>query len=42
MARFVRDPNRVNYTIEQNGKEYNYRLANRSQVIFTNLMELLF
>lgn len=41
MARFIQDPSRLNYTIQQQGKEYQLRLTNRSQVIFTNLMNLL-
>jgi hypothetical protein len=41
MPRFVKEAERLNYTIQQSGKEYNVRLANRSQVIFTNLMNLL-
>lgn len=41
MARFVREPERLNATIQQAGKEYNLRLANRAQVVFTNLMNLL-
>lgn len=41
MARFITDPSRLNFTIQQQGKEYQLRLANRSQVIFTNLMNLL-
>ena len=41
MARFEDDPNRVNYTIQQKGKEYNLRLLQRSQTIFTTLLNLL-
>lgn len=41
MARFIRDPNRVNFTIQQRGKEYNLRLAQRAQAIFTTLLNLL-
>lgn len=41
MARFEFDPNRVNYTIQQKGKEYNLRLLQRSQTIFTTLLNLL-
>jgi len=41
MARFVQDPNRLNFTIQQQGKEYQLRLTQRSQVIFSNLMNLL-
>lgn len=41
MPRFVRDPNRVNYTIEQKGKEYQSRLAVRAQATFGTLRNLL-
>jgi hypothetical protein len=41
MARFVFDPTRLNYTIQQQGKEYNLRLLQRSQTIFTTLLNLL-
>lgn len=41
MARFSLDPNRVNYTIQQKGKEFNLRLLGRAQSIFTNLLGLL-
>jgi hypothetical protein len=41
MARFVTDPDTLNFTIHQQGKEYQLRLTNRSQVIFSNLMNLL-
>ncbi len=41
MARFVKDPNRINYPIQQSGKEYNLRLLGRAQSIFTNLLGLL-
>jgi hypothetical protein len=41
MARFTRDPNRVNFTVEQEGKEYNLRLLYRSQANFTTLLNLL-
>lgn len=41
MARFVRDPNRTNYTLQQRGKEYNLRLVQRAQAIFTTLLNLL-
>ena len=39
--RFVVDPARLNFTLQQSGKEYNLRLAQRAQVLFTNLMNLL-
>jgi hypothetical protein len=41
MARFQYDPNRVNYTVQQQGREYQLRLAQRSQAIFTALLEML-
>jgi hypothetical protein len=41
MARFQFDPTRLNYTIQQSGKEYNLRLTQRSQTIFTTLLNLL-
>jgi hypothetical protein len=41
MPRFVRDPNRLNYTPQQEGKEFNLRLVQRASAIFTNLMNLL-
>lgn len=41
MPRFVPDPNRLNYTLQQQGKEYNLRLVQRASAIFTNLMNLL-
>lgn len=41
MPRLVLDPNRLNRTLQQRGKEYNLRLATRAQSIFTNLLNLL-
>jgi hypothetical protein len=41
MARFERDPARVNYTVSQTGQEYNLRLLQRAQPIFTTLLNLL-
>ena len=41
MPRFVRDPNRLNYTVSQTGKEYNLRVLQRAQPIFTTLLNLL-
>jgi hypothetical protein len=41
MARFAYDPNRLNYTVQQQGREYQLRLAQRSQAIFTALLNLL-
>jgi hypothetical protein len=39
--RFVNDPDRLNHTVEQSGKEYNLRLIQRTQSIFKNLIDLL-
>lgn len=41
MARFVLDPNRLNFNTFRSGKEYNLRVLQRAQVIFTNLLNLL-
>ena len=41
MARFQRDPNRINYTLSQSGREYNLRLLQRAQAIFSGLLNLL-
>ena len=41
MARFQRDPSRINYVVSQSGKEYNLRLLQRAQPIFTTLLNLL-
>jgi hypothetical protein len=41
MARFTVDPNRQNYTTVQSGREYNLRLLQRAQPIFTQLLNLL-
>jgi len=41
MPRLVKDTSRLNQTIQQQGKEYNLRLAQRAQSIFTNLLNLL-
>jgi hypothetical protein len=41
MARFERDPDRKNFTVEQKGKEYNQRLLFRSQAVFSTLLSLL-
>jgi hypothetical protein len=41
MPRFVNDSDRLNHTIQQQGKEYQLRLATRAQTIFTNLLNLL-
>jgi len=41
MPRLTRDPNRLNYTLQQSGKEFQLRLVQRAQSIFTNLMNLL-
>ena len=41
MARFQNDPSRLNYTVSQTGREYNLRLLQRSQSIFSQLLNLL-
>lgn len=41
MPRLVNDSTRLNHTVEQRGKEFNLRLAQRAQSIFTNLLNLL-
>ena len=41
MARLTFDANRLNSTIEQSGKEYNLRLMQRSQTVFSTLLNLL-
>jgi hypothetical protein len=41
MARFTLDDERLNFTVEQRGKEYNLRLLRRAQVIFSGLLNLL-
>lgn len=41
MSRFVYDADRLNSTVEQSGKEYNLRLVQRSQTVFTTLLNLL-
>lgn len=41
MPRFVKDSERLNSTIVQEGKEYQLRLAQRAQSVFTNLLNLL-
>ena len=41
MPRFTRDPNRLNFTLEQSGKEYNLRLNQRANAIFSTLVGLL-
>ena len=41
MARFSLDPNRLNYNIERTGKEYELRVLQRSQAIFSTLLGLL-
>ena len=41
MARFLYDGNRLNYTIQQQGREYQLRLTARAQAIFTSLLNLL-
>ena len=41
MARFIFDPSRLNSTVSQTGKEYNLRLMQRAQTIFSTLLNLL-
>lgn len=41
MARFTLDPNRLNYTVEQRGKEYNLRVVQRARTVFSSLLSLL-
>jgi hypothetical protein len=41
MARFEIDPARLNFTIERRGKEWNLRVLQRAQTIFTSLLNLL-
>lgn len=41
MPRFIRDSNRANFTVQQKGKEYQARLANRAQATLTTLLNLL-
>lgn len=41
MARFTYDPQRQNYTVSQTGREYQLRLLQRAQAIFSALLNLL-
>jgi hypothetical protein len=41
MPRLVKDPNLLNHTVQQLGKEFQLRLAQRAQSVFTNLLNLL-
>lgn len=41
MARFVFGSDRLNSTVDQTGKEYNLRLMQRAQTIFSTLLNLL-
>lgn len=41
MPRFTLDLSRINFSIERKGKEYNQRVLQRSQAIFTTLLNLL-
>lgn len=41
MARFNVDPARLNFNVERKGKEYNLRLLQRAQSIFSTLLSLL-
>lgn len=41
MARFTFDPNRVNFNTHRSGKEYNLRVTQRAQSVFSTLLGLL-
>lgn len=41
MARFSIDPARLNFSVVRKGKEYNLRVLQRAQSIFSNLLNLL-
>jgi hypothetical protein len=41
MARFTLDPSRVNFNVSRSGKEYNLRVVQRAQAIFTSILGLL-
>lgn len=41
MARFTIDASRLNFSVERRGKEYNVRLLQRAQAIFSTLLRLL-
>lgn len=41
MARFTFDANRLNYNLERSGKEYNLRVLQRAQAIFSTLLGLV-
>lgn len=41
MARFIVDASRLNFNVERRGKEYNLRLLQRAQAIFSTLLRLL-
>jgi hypothetical protein len=41
MARFTLDPNRLNYNVERKGKEYELRVLQRAQAIFSTMLGLL-
>ena len=41
MARFEIDPSRLNFSIERRGKEWNLRVLQRAQTIFSALLSLL-
>ena len=41
MARFSLDPSRLNFNVERKGKEYNLRVLQRAQAIFSTLLGLL-
>jgi hypothetical protein len=41
MARFIIDSSRLNFSVERRGKEYNLRILQRAQAIFSTLLRLL-
>lgn len=41
MSRFIVDPSRINFTIVPRGKEYNLRVLQRAQTIFSTLLNYL-
>ena len=41
MPKFILDTSQLNFSIERKGKEYNLRLLQRAQVLFTNLLNIL-
>jgi len=41
MARFTVDASRLNFNVERRGKEYNQRVLQRAQAVFSTLLLLL-